>query len=76
SLALASVGSRISIAHDMGCLKMVAVRRGAILTLRADPLETALGGSPPRREHYVAHDVILKMEVVDFDPNLAIISIM
>ncbi|MDC6083736.1 hypothetical protein PPI47_19845, partial [Burkholderia cenocepacia] len=25
SLALASVGSRISIAHDMGCLKMVAV---------------------------------------------------
>jgi hypothetical protein len=52
------------------------VRRGAILTLRADPLETALGGSPPRREHYVAHDVILKMEVVDFDPNLSIISIM
>ncbi|WP_241341798.1 hypothetical protein, partial [Burkholderia cenocepacia] len=69
-------GSRISIAHDMGCLKMVAVRRGAILTLRADPLETALGWSPPRREHYVAHDVIPKMEVVDFDPNLAIISIM
>jgi hypothetical protein len=52
------------------------VRRGAILTLRADPLETVLGWSPPRREHYVAHDVILKMEVVDFDPNLAIISIM
>ncbi|WP_077241899.1 hypothetical protein [Burkholderia cenocepacia] len=48
-------------------------QRFPILTLRADPLETALGGSPPRREHYVAHDVIPKMEVVDFDPNLAII---
>lgn len=44
--------------------------------LCVDLLEIVFGGLLLCWEYYVVYDVILKMEVVDFDFNLVIISIM